>query len=520
MPQRSEDSTLLLGKAELLQWAAATTGIACSRYNDLRDGLVLLALAHELYPLEIPFALVHRQRRGPRDAVGNWRVLHRIMTRHGIPTHLTRRPAVRAGHSRPCFNSLVVFYFLLRLTERDAFSVDFAAPVDPSIARFLQSPASRVAVGQHQHTECSAQLLGDSTVDSSLPPPHLGSTSPSPPVPREAEAAAITPRHRSHTASRTPSPCSSKEELDVNALRAELAEVRAAGRLFVTQQRERVRAELARASHAFQSDLEAARRDYFRALRTEQVTLRQAYASLAATSASGVESFLEQELQDAHREIERLQEALEVRLREHGDSAGRTGGLLTVLTDIGAIPFDPAAAHSTEALLHAVQAHMRDVGPEAQEAVASALGTLSAVVQVLQRRCNRIEGELRGFREIGSTAEDSCVSASFDAAHGGDSLVRAHERLKFFGEEFQDWQTNISRGESEKQSPPRKFAMDVSVVDLSPLSDMATSGGPVRRASSPYQRGLIEKMGRSTVLSPEELQHRKEAILVKYDLCL
>ncbi|KAK7200467.1 hypothetical protein NESM_000101300 [Novymonas esmeraldas] len=139
--------TVLLGKAELLAWAANATAITpCDKYGDLKDGLVYLALARLLFPGEIDSAIVRLQRRGARDSAKNWSLLTSCLRRHGIPTHLCNRQAVERGHTRHCFNLLVLFYFLVRLSRGERFAADFAQPVDPHIAAFLQSPESVVTV--------------------------------------------------------------------------------------------------------------------------------------------------------------------------------------------------------------------------------------------------------------------------------------------------------------------------------------------------------------------------------------
>lgn len=140
-----------LGKKELLAWAAEATGICpCAKYGDLRDGVVLLALAARLFPKSVdPRAL----RRGPVNVEQNWDTLRRVMRRHGLPLHLCDYNAVPAGHARHCFNMLVLFYFLTRLASDSDFSVDFANPIDPCIAEFLQSPRSLLSVGKLPATE-------------------------------------------------------------------------------------------------------------------------------------------------------------------------------------------------------------------------------------------------------------------------------------------------------------------------------------------------------------------------------
>lgn len=161
--------SILLGKAELLAWAASVTGISpCDKYGDLKDGLIYLALTRQLFPGEIDNAIVRLQRRGTRDAAKNWSLLISCLRRHGIPTHLCSQQAVERGHTRYCFNLLVLFYFLVRLARGHQFAVDFAQPVDPQLAAFLQSPESVLAVERRADmgfSECSSSNTGVFAID-------------------------------------------------------------------------------------------------------------------------------------------------------------------------------------------------------------------------------------------------------------------------------------------------------------------------------------------------------------------
>ncbi|AYU83753.1 hypothetical protein, conserved [Leishmania donovani] len=166
---RVMSESILLGKAELLAWAASVTGISpCDKYGDLKDGLIYLALTRQLFPGEIDNAIVRLQRRGTRDAAKNWSLLTSCLRRHGIPTHLCSQQAVERGHTRYCFNLLVLFYFLVRLARGHQFAVDFAQPVDPQLAAFLQSPESVLAVERRVDmgfSECSSSNVGVSAID-------------------------------------------------------------------------------------------------------------------------------------------------------------------------------------------------------------------------------------------------------------------------------------------------------------------------------------------------------------------
>lgn len=141
----------LLGKQELLQWACQQSGVPqCMRYDDLKDGFVLLCLAEKLWPGLVDANIIRNQRRGQRTSRTNWELLRSVMTAVGLPVHLCDPKGVAAGHQRPCYNLLVMFYFLSKLAISSDFSVDFAHPIDEALAAFLQSPDSIQALSKGQ----------------------------------------------------------------------------------------------------------------------------------------------------------------------------------------------------------------------------------------------------------------------------------------------------------------------------------------------------------------------------------
>lgn len=152
----------IVGKAELLSWAKENSGVSsCSKYSDLCDGLVFLSLVRLLYPREVKITTIRLQRRGPRDAANNWAMFLRCLERHQIPTHMCDRQAISSGHTRHCFNTLVLLYFLVRLSRGETFTLDFAQPVDMKIAAFLQSPESLAAVRQPLDKDSFSDPLGE-----------------------------------------------------------------------------------------------------------------------------------------------------------------------------------------------------------------------------------------------------------------------------------------------------------------------------------------------------------------------
>ncbi|ORC91462.1 uncharacterized protein TM35_000064670 [Trypanosoma theileri] len=150
-----------LGKKELLSWAAETTGIRpCNKYADLRDGVVFLVLASRLFPASVDLRSVQRH---PPDVVRNWDTLRRVLEQHGLPVHLCDRHAIAAGHARHCFNMLVLFYFLTKLSRDSDFCVDFANPIDTAMAAFLQSPQSLLCLGKQPAAETTSDMRSTNT---------------------------------------------------------------------------------------------------------------------------------------------------------------------------------------------------------------------------------------------------------------------------------------------------------------------------------------------------------------------
>ena len=141
----------LLGRTELLQWALDASDLSpCSKYDDLKDGLVFLALFERVFPTLVDPGLVRSQRGGtPRNPKANWDALKQGMQSAGLPLSVCDRKGVAAGHQRPCYNMLVMLYFLSRLVQSQDFSADFAHPIDEALAAFLQSPASVECLARH-----------------------------------------------------------------------------------------------------------------------------------------------------------------------------------------------------------------------------------------------------------------------------------------------------------------------------------------------------------------------------------
>ena len=173
----------LLGRAELLAWAQQVSGVQpCAKYDDLKDGLVFLSLFEQLFPGVVDPNTVKSQRSGTHSAATNWEQLRIGMHKVGIPLPFCERKGVAAGHQRPCYNALVMFYFLTKLSSSSDFSVDFAHPIDDGLAAFLQSAESLHCLQKskkQQEATAAATNQKESIQNTSN---RLLSVSPAPPV--------------------------------------------------------------------------------------------------------------------------------------------------------------------------------------------------------------------------------------------------------------------------------------------------------------------------------------------------
>ena len=76
------------------------------------------------------------------DVRTNWEVVRTLMVQLGIPSYLLDKPGLTNARFKPCYSFLVMLYFLHHLSHNHDFACDFAYPVEPRMASFLQSSAS------------------------------------------------------------------------------------------------------------------------------------------------------------------------------------------------------------------------------------------------------------------------------------------------------------------------------------------------------------------------------------------
>lgn len=266
----------LLGKSELLAWACQHSGVPqCTKYDDLKDGFVFVCLAERLWPHLVDPIAVRSQRRGTRTSKANWDTLRSVMTCLGLPVHLCDPKGVAAGHQRPCYNLLVMFYFLTKLSVSSDFSVDFAHPIDDQLAAFLQSPQS-IQCLRREDTPLT-DFAHTAPPSGKQMPTGTRSLSPAHPAPSPNQRAPVaTPRrempsqHKEVSFDEQTAAVTARDPMrtEVQHLRRvkellerEVAHIRSMSRHALEQQRQMVDAEMQRTLQQFQTQLTTVRMD-------------------------------------------------------------------------------------------------------------------------------------------------------------------------------------------------------------------------------------------------------------------
>jgi hypothetical protein len=134
-----------IGKKELLLWASEASGMICSKFEDLRDGVIIVKLISSIWPRAVDPRNSRKMKASPQldwELKRNWDTVKDIMTDIRLPVQLVDRAAIQQGRFRACYNLLVMLFFMTSLTKHREFSVDFAHPIDPRLSAFLQSNAS------------------------------------------------------------------------------------------------------------------------------------------------------------------------------------------------------------------------------------------------------------------------------------------------------------------------------------------------------------------------------------------
>ena len=134
----------MVGKKELLGWVSATCGRPVASFSALKDGDALVRCVEETWPLAYDEVQPRFPKRmdGSRDSKENFELVKAVFASIGLPPEALDVRGVRASAFKPCYNLLVVCFFLRNLALHGDFSVDFTHQIDATLTQFLQSPAS------------------------------------------------------------------------------------------------------------------------------------------------------------------------------------------------------------------------------------------------------------------------------------------------------------------------------------------------------------------------------------------
>ena len=126
-------------------WAGEVTGTQCNKFEDLRDGVVIMRVLSSIWPRCVDPRNSRKMKAAPQlewELKRNWDTIRSVMTDIRLPVQLVDVAAIQQGRFRACYNLLVLLFFMMSLTKHREFSVDFAHPIDPRLSAFLQSNAS------------------------------------------------------------------------------------------------------------------------------------------------------------------------------------------------------------------------------------------------------------------------------------------------------------------------------------------------------------------------------------------
>ena len=132
-----------IGKKELLAWIGEITGSRVAKFEDLRDGVVILKAFLSIWPTSVDERRIRgKPMRFEWETKANWDLIKQAMTELQLPIQVYDKVGIQAGRFKACYSFLVMLFFLYNLSKSHDFSVDFAHPIDGKLAQFLQSPAS------------------------------------------------------------------------------------------------------------------------------------------------------------------------------------------------------------------------------------------------------------------------------------------------------------------------------------------------------------------------------------------
>ena len=139
----SHASSSRLGLQEIFDWAERMSGIPCKCLRDLQDGAIISSIMRKIFPIAAQnCALSGTVAIGSRYRDDHWSEVSAMTAYLQLPEHLLDYLGVASGSFESSYGVLVSFFFLHGLSQKHDFAVDFAHPIHPPLARFLESNRS------------------------------------------------------------------------------------------------------------------------------------------------------------------------------------------------------------------------------------------------------------------------------------------------------------------------------------------------------------------------------------------
>eukprot|EP01065_Artemidia_motanka_P036828 TRINITY_DN4487_c0_g1_i1.p1 TRINITY_DN4487_c0_g1~~TRINITY_DN4487_c0_g1_i1.p1 ORF type:complete len:1423 (+),score=446.40 TRINITY_DN4487_c0_g1_i1:37-4305(+) len=169
-----------VGKEQILRWASEVTGEPCSRFQDLRNGVVPLRVFAAVLPGIANLNALQWCRKPTSDveARRNFDILEQLAEKARLPEEALDREGVKKGAYAACWHFLATMYFLFKLATEGHYRVAFRRPIDGSIVDFLGSQdsidllASSGVRGPLREYASNASWNPPSMAEPSEPPEH------------------------------------------------------------------------------------------------------------------------------------------------------------------------------------------------------------------------------------------------------------------------------------------------------------------------------------------------------------
>lgn len=132
-----------VGRRELMAWASSLVGRTLKRFDELKDGQAVLLLMKAIWPntVQVPAHAEKVDIKGlfKWQVQGIWRAIRKACDALRLPLESFPVDDLRRGSWRPCYQLLVMLYFLHNLKHDHQFSAEFAHPIEYKLSEFLQS---------------------------------------------------------------------------------------------------------------------------------------------------------------------------------------------------------------------------------------------------------------------------------------------------------------------------------------------------------------------------------------------